>query len=115
MAKRKKCYLSGPMAGIERWVMEAAFEEAEKVVRELKVEPISPLRNGLAADSSWEQHMKADVKLLMECDMIYMLDGWEKSRGARLEFNLAAELGIKNITFMPLDEFIQYRDGFLTE
>ena len=31
------------------------------------------------------------LPLLMKCDAIYMLDGWEKSRGARCELNSAIE------------------------
>ena len=44
--------------------------------------------------SLWVYYMKKALALLVESDCIYMLDGWEKSKGARLEFWIATELNI---------------------
>lgn len=41
--------------------------------------------------------MKADIKLLMDCDAIYLLKGWEDSKGARIEKELAESLGYRII------------------
>jgi hypothetical protein len=43
----------------------------------------------------WEYFMRQGIILLMKCDRIYMLEGWEKSRGAKIEYNLARDLGMK--------------------
>lgn len=103
MNQNKKCYISGPIAGYRRDEVEGAFGAMAKNLRALGIEPVSPLQNGLPAESTWEEHMRADIKLLVDCDYIIMLDGWADSRGARIELNLARGLGIRNITSAPID------------
>jgi len=44
-------------------------------------------------DRSWEYYMKESLRMLLDCNTIAMLPGWEKSRGAKLELQLARELG----------------------
>jgi hypothetical protein len=39
--------------------------------------------------------MVEDIRQLMTCDAIYMLKGWEKSKGASLEHHIAKELGLE--------------------
>ena len=36
--------------------------------------------------------MKADIKLFMECDTIYILKDWTGSKGARIEYQIAVLL-----------------------
>lgn len=38
--------------------------------------------------------MRADIKALMGCDAVAVIDGWHASRGANAEINLATQLGI---------------------
>ena len=42
----------------------------------------------------WQYYMRESIKLLMDCDQIYMLEDWENSRGARLEQKIALELSM---------------------
>ena len=37
------------------------------------------------------------MKILADCDAIYMLEGWTGSRGARLEYLVAMELGLREV------------------
>ena len=39
--------------------------------------------------TSYEEYMKIDMSLLSICDTIYMLKGWENSRGANREYGYA--------------------------
>lgn len=48
--------------------------------------PISAL-GGLA--------MRSDLRALLDCDAIYMLPGWSRSRGARLEARVARACGLR--------------------
>ncbi len=91
-----KIYLSGPISNMPD-NNKAAFDEAAEELREWGYEVINPIDLDLAAESdlTWEACMKRDIKLLMDCDGIMLLDGWHKSAGAQLEFLLASRLGLK--------------------
>ena len=39
--------------------------------------------------------MSVCLKAMLDCDGIYMLKGWKKSRGAKLEHFIALKLGIE--------------------
>ena len=43
----------------------------------------------------WREHMRADIRLLLDCEYIYMLKDWELSKGAKLELDVASSCGIK--------------------
>ena len=57
-------------------------------------EPVNPFNNGVPDDAHWRQHMLADISMLLSCDYIYMLHGWELSKGAKLELDVASSCGI---------------------
>lgn len=44
---------------------------------------------------SYEFCMKRDILLLMDCEAIFMLHGWSKSKGAKTEFAVACSIGLK--------------------
>lgn len=46
-------------------------------------------------NADWREHMKADIHALTECDGILMLRGWEQSKGAKLEFDVATSCGLE--------------------
>ena len=94
-----KVYISGPITGLPYEEVEKAFSKAEASLKEQGHEVVNPLNNGLPRESTWNEHMRADLKLLLDCDAIYMLNGWEYSKGASLEYDLAIDLGFKLIHF----------------
>ena len=53
--------------------------------------------------------MREGIKLLMDCDAIYMLEGYEHSRGAKLELQLADKLGM-HIWYEKYGDFIRERE-----
>ena len=55
---------------------------------------MNPTNNGLGSEASWNEHLVADVALLLECDAIYLLKDWGDSRGSRIEANIAEECGL---------------------
>ena len=85
----QKVYISGPITGIDPEVCRARFEAAKLRLRERGYTPVSPLENGLPVDAPYDDHMRRDLEMLAECDAIYMLNGWEHSKGCRIEFNVA--------------------------
>jgi len=41
--------------------------------------------------------MRIDIKALVDCDAIYMLNNWRDSKGANVELNIAQGLGMEII------------------
>ena len=94
-----KVYISGPISGLPLETVYNNFTNAEVRLLEQGYEVVNPLNNGLPTNATWNEHMRADLKLLLDCDAIHMLNGWEYSRGASLEYDLAIDLGFKLIHF----------------
>lgn len=92
-------YLSGPMSGIKD-NNRPAFEAARSMLTSLGVQVVSPVSNGVPPGSSWEEHLRADIRLLTTCQTIAMLPGWRTSRGAKLERKVAKGL---NMQVLELD------------
>jgi len=91
----KKVYISGKISGLEDRNA-PKFEAAEKLLTLLGYEAINPLKI-LAFDEAlnWSDYMRADIKVLCECDAIFLLDDWLLSPGAKLEVLIALRLGLK--------------------
>lgn len=84
-------YISGPITGVPNYreAFTAAFCRIAASGR-LALNPAF-----IEGDDSWtwQQWMKAALKLQLEADVVHMLPGWRKSRGARIERRLALILG----------------------
>lgn len=92
-----KWYISGKITGSPANNVVEKFARAEEQVKAFGHEPISPLNNGLGMEEDWNEHILADIKLLLECDAIYLLKDWQDSKGARIECFVAQECGLEII------------------
>lgn len=92
-----KVYISGPITGQPNAIEK--FNEAKGTIKMLNenYEPISPMDLPHNHDKSWKAHMKEDIKTLMECDAIYLMEGWKNSIGAKIEKEIAENLSYKII------------------
>ena len=88
----KKVYISGKISGEPREAVWLKFREAEKTILRRGDTPVSPLDNGLPPDAPWQQHMRADITLLLTCDEVLALPDWRYSPGATIEIRLAENL-----------------------
>ena len=89
-----KIYLSGKITGIEN----EAYNLFYKLEKELSLKGyivVNPMRINHDHDKSWESYMKACIKSLCDCNAIYMLSNWQKSRGAKIEWELAYTLRLQ--------------------
>ncbi len=93
--KKRKVYISGAIAHYDIGERMSAFRRAENLLAVSGYSPVNPFRNGLSQDAPWREHMRVDIALLLTCDYIYMLKGWELSKGAKLELDVASSCGIK--------------------
>jgi hypothetical protein len=74
------------------------FHRAEETLRQFGHEPCIPSGIVLFEQGDhrpWAECLKMDIRALLDCDGIYMLYGWEQSKGARLENHVAIELGME--------------------
>ena len=87
-----KAYISGRITGLPYDEVERAFFGAEAVLEALDYEVLNPLKNGLDRTASWREHMTADIAMLMQADVVFMLPDWNESKGARIEHYIANEM-----------------------
>jgi Domain of unknown function (DUF4406) len=87
-------YVSGPMTGLPNLNFHA-FHAAAKTLREAGSIVMNPADIGEDPGKTWEDYMRTDIKMLCDCDTIYLLPGWEKSKGAHLELHIAHRIGLQ--------------------
>jgi len=121
MSKDYVVYIAGPMRGLPRYNFEA-FLQAAKDIRDsglkvlcpaeldMKERDINPF--AMPEDTDWaacpegftfETIIQADLDSIKAfgCNAMYMLEGWEKSTGAKREYEYAKEHGFR----------IEFQDG----
>lgn len=91
---RKRLYLSGPMTGHAELNF-PAFHAAAARLRALGYVVVNPAELNPNPKVGWHACMRADLKALLECDAICLLQGWEQSSGAHLEMHVAHRVGIR--------------------
>lgn len=89
-----KIYISGKISGTDLTETRKRFAAAAKAMKRLGYEPVNPLDNGLSEQDTWEAHIIKDIATLLQCKAIYMLQDWQESKGARIEYYIATEIGI---------------------
>ena len=98
-----KVYISGAIAHYDLEERRQAFDQADSFLSLKGYSPVNPFKNGLPDEAHWREHMRADIALLLGCDFIYMLQGWELSKGAKLELDVASSCGIKVLFENPIN------------
>ena len=100
-----KIYIAGPMTGHPEFNYPAFFKAENSIGHEWQV--FNPARMDGIDTTGMKGHlgevpefclkaaMKRNCEAICQCDAIYMLKGWEKSRGALIEFQLAVYLGLE--------------------
>jgi hypothetical protein len=87
-----KIYISGPMAGYPDLNF-SAFDEAEKELVSQGHIAVSPAGIGRRNVSmSYEYKLREAIRLMLECEAVFFLRGWEFSLGARTEMQIAHAL-----------------------
>jgi hypothetical protein len=97
----KRVYISGPITGKPDG-NRPAFEHAKQALIAAGDVPVNPHENGLPSSASWREHMRADLRMLADCDAILLLPGWASSKGAFLEQSIAQFLGMSILVTLPV-------------
>ena len=118
-----KLYIAGPMTGIAN-LNYPEFMRIEEILKQRGFSVENPARvdylhsrelkmlmlgNSCGVCSAgknhdWEWYMKRTIAMLIECDGVALLRGWDASRGAIIEHDLAVKLG------MPVKEWERWGD-----
>jgi hypothetical protein len=88
----RRVYISGPMTGIPAFNF-PAFIAAAAHLRALGFHVENPAENPKC--DSWQAYMRLDIVSLASCDWLYTLPGWERSKGAKIEHDLAVDIGLR--------------------
>lgn len=93
-----KVYIAGPMTGLPEHNY-PAFNKAADDLRAIGFEPLNPVDVGCddapgACEHDWQWYMRRTLALMLTADRVVLLPGWENSRGAKIEAQLADDLDI---------------------
>lgn len=99
---KRRIYVAGPMTGLPQLNF-PAFHAAAAHLRTYGYEVVNPAEINPDHSMSWEDCMRKDIAELVTCAAIYLLPGWERSKGASLEHHVAERLGL-HIIHAPVGE-----------
>lgn len=88
-----RIYISGPITGTTGYMRR--FEWTEAIWKDLGAEVVNPakINSYLPETTTHSEYMVTSIAMLKICDTIYMLQGWEHSKGARQEYRYARRHG----------------------
>lgn len=87
-------YLAGPMSNLPLFNF-PAFQVATNQLRALGYTVVTTAEGCEDTSQPWEFYMRHAIRVLLDCDAVALLPGWEHSRGARLEVDIALSLGMR--------------------
>jgi len=94
------------MSGIPELNFPAFHAEAARL-RGMGYQIVNPAELN-PTSSDWLECMRIDIRELVMCDGVLVMPGWEQSRGARLEHDIARGLGL---TVMPCSDAPPVAEG----
>lgn len=90
---KKRIYISGKITGEPNYIEK--FEIAQKYLESLGYVVFNPVELvQFNPGKNWIDYMLTGIALLSICNEIYMLDNWQDSRGAKIEFDIAQGMGL---------------------
>lgn len=104
-----RLYVAGPIAGVRD--RNPQFEAVTKVLSDHHYDVVNPkevpacdplssipcalLFPSEGREHTWQCGLRHDLRALLACDGLALLRGWSRSRGAKLEFEVAQAVGMK--------------------
>lgn len=103
----KDVYLSGPISGLpmdNRDLFEHYRRAALEHGAQSAIVPHDLFEEVDTTGYKWEDYMKVCIAALLGAEVILLLPGWQDSRGAKLEAEVAQGIGIPRIYYTELAE-----------
>lgn len=91
-------FVSGPMTGLPNYNYDE-FNRVTKTLRDKGEVVLNPAEIGVQEGWEWRDYLVESLKMILnnKVTKVITLDGWENSKGARLEIHTAKELGAEVI------------------
>jgi hypothetical protein len=96
-----RLYVSGPMSGYPECNYPAFFDATDRL-RDAGYIVSNPAEVG-ASGGQYTDLLKKDIRLLLDCEGVAVLEGWWASRGAQAEISVA---GVLNLPVRPVQEWL---------
>lgn len=91
-----KLYIAGAITGVENY--RHHFEKAAEYLVDEGYDVASPTwfdAQGEMLQWGWNEYMRATIQMMLNCDGVALLDNWVDSKGAKVEVDLANNVGIE--------------------
>ena len=109
-------YLSGAITGTTEEEWASNYQKGRDIAIEFckhKIPYFSPHLNGWKFDKetglehvTWRDYMDMDLEIISRCSGLYMMEGWESSKGAVEEREYAISLGLP--IFYKIGDILAY-------
>lgn len=88
-------YLSGGITNVPNYL--ERFSRAEELLNKRGLAAINPAKVNfmMPVQTTYDQYMQMSMTMLSFCSDIYMIEGWENSKGATWERDYAMRNGIE--------------------
>ena len=91
-----KIYIAGKITGEPLAKAREKFAETACLLSLKGFDPVNPMEvSPYVAYKPWNDYMSEGIAALLQCEAIYLLNDWGQSRGARVEYAIAKELGLQ--------------------
>ena len=95
-----RIYLSGKITGLNKEDYTRQFARAESFYKTSGFDVVNPVKIGeevlkINPKAEWQDFMIRDLEALRTCTHIALLEGWEESKGAKVEKAEAEKLGLE--------------------
>lgn len=87
------CYISGKMTGLPN-LNRQAFKSAERRLKR-RFTVLNPSDITISPQGEYGDYLREALKMLLSAEAIYMIPGWQDSKGASIEHEVATALGMK--------------------
>lgn len=95
-----RIYISIPISGHNLTTQQRKALEIADKLRKLEHEPVNPFdtpppSDNLSEKDEYAYYIGEDMKKLLLCDAVFLCDGWNRSKGCRLEVQAALLYGMR--------------------
>lgn len=89
-----KIYISLPISGRDENEVRQHADLIKASLSRAGHEPVNPFEIYCGSKPTYADYLCADLRALADCDAIFLCNGWQFSRGCRIERTFAEEFGL---------------------